>query len=90
MYLAAGLAEHGRTLLVDCDPQQSAHEWHENTALPFQVVGMPVKTVHKDLSAVAAGYDHIVLDTPPGNIPIMGNSKQIGKTGNRNVGLLPL
>lgn len=71
MYLAAGLGVHGRTLLVDCDPQQSAHVWYDNATLPFEVAGMPVKTVHKDVPAIARGFDHVVLDTPPGNIPII-------------------
>jgi cellulose biosynthesis protein BcsQ len=29
VYLAAGLARHGRTLLVDADPQQTVLTWSE-------------------------------------------------------------
>lgn len=71
MLLAAGLNAHGRTLFVDCDPQQSAHEWADNAPVPFPVIGMPTSTVHKDLPPIAASYDHVVLDTPPGNIPVI-------------------
>ena len=36
MFLAAGLARHGRTLLVDADPKGSALRWSEQADdLPF-------------------------------------------------------
>ena len=71
MFLAAGLNAYGPTLFVDCDPQHSAHDWADGAPLPFPVIGMPTKTVHKDLPPIAAGYDHVVIDTPPGNIPVI-------------------
>lgn len=69
-YLAAGLADHGRTLLVDCDPQQSALSWSQAAELPFGVIGLPVPDVHKR-GDLFAGYEHVVFDTPPGQVAII-------------------
>lgn len=75
MFLAAALARRGRTLLVDCDPQGSALSWSETAEadgyeLPFAMMGMPTKDVHRKLSRVVGDYDHLVVDTPPGEIAI--------------------
>ncbi len=75
MFLAAALARRGRTLLVDCDPQGSALSWSETAEadgyeLPFAMMGMPTKDVHRKLSRVVGDYDHVVVDTPPGEIAI--------------------
>ncbi len=75
MFLAAALARWGRTLLVDCDPQGSALSWSETAEadgsdLPFAMMGMPTKDVHRKLSRVVGDYDHVVIDTPPGEISI--------------------
>lgn len=75
IYLAAGFAAEGRTLLVDADPQQSAITWSEvdeNTPpWPFSVVGRATTDVHKAMRNLAWGYDYVVIDTPPGNVPII-------------------
>lgn len=71
VYLATGLSARGRTLLVDCDPQQSALLWSVDVETPFTVVSLPVADVHKRVPGLAAGYEHVVFDTPPGNIPII-------------------
>ncbi len=75
MFLAAALARRGRTLLVNCDPQGSALSWSETAEadgyeLPFAMMGMPTKDVHRKLSRVVGDYDHLVVDTPPGEIAI--------------------
>lgn len=75
MFLAAALAKRGRTLLVDTDPQGSALSWSEGAEadgaeLPFSVMGLPTKDVHKKVGRVAGDYAHVVMDTPPGDIPI--------------------
>lgn len=75
MFLAAALATRGRTLLVDTDPQGSALSWSETAEadgyeLPFALMGMPTKDVHRKLSRVAGDYEHVVVDTPPGEIAI--------------------
>lgn len=75
IYLAAGLASQGRTLLVDADPQQSAITWSEvdgdAPAWPFTVIGRATTDVHKVMPNLAHGYEHVVVDTPPGNVPII-------------------
>lgn len=75
MFLAAALAKRGRTLLVDTDPQGSALSWSEEAEadgaeLPFSVMGLPTKDVHKKVGRVAGDYAHVVIDTPPGEISI--------------------
>ncbi len=75
MFLAAALARRGRTLLVDTDPQGSALSWSETAEadgyeLPFAIIGLPTKDVHRKLARVADDYEYVVIDTPPGEIPI--------------------
>jgi len=72
MYLAASLSRAGnRVLLIDSDPQGSALGWSEEAnlgeggELPFTVIGLPVRDLQKRL-AQQQGYDHIIVDTPPG------------------------
>lgn len=76
VYLAAGLSAHGRTLLVDCDPQQSATAWlaEDDTKPPYGVVALPVEDVDKQLPALAAGYEHVVIDTPPAFVSIISSA----------------
>lgn len=74
IYLAMALHQLGRTLLTDCDPQSSALSWSQRggiAVLPFSVVSLPTRTVSKTMADLAAGYDHVVLDTPPGDIGII-------------------
>jgi len=72
MYLAASLSRTGaRVLLVDADPQGSALGWSEEAwqgegaGLPFTVISLPVRDLQKRLIQ-QEGYDHIIVDTPPG------------------------
>ncbi|MDP9488412.1 MAG: ParA family protein [Actinomycetota bacterium] len=74
-FLATALSRRGRTLLVDCDPQGSALSWagaaeEGGEELPFPVVGLPVKDVHRRIKKIEGDYDHVVLDTPPGELTI--------------------
>ena len=76
VFLAAALARRGRTLLVDCDPQGSALSWAEAAEedggkLGFSVMGLPTKDVHRKIRGFQGDYEHVVLDTPPGEIPIV-------------------
>lgn len=75
MFLAAALARRGRTLVVDTDPQGSALSWAESAEedggrLPFAIMGMPTRDVHKKLKGFEGDYEHVVVDTPPGDLPI--------------------
>ncbi len=66
--LAAAYAREGlKVLLVDADPQGSALAWSSvREAKPiFAVVGMPKPTLHKELPAVAADYDLVIIDGAP-------------------------
>lgn len=72
VHLAAALAMRGRTLLVDADPQGSALSWSEEAdGLPFAVVGLPVRDMHKRLNDLLPGVTHAVVDTPPGDRAIV-------------------
>jgi chromosome partitioning protein len=70
MYVAAGLARHGRTLVVDTDPDASAQSWagQAGEALRFTVVGLThgirqgVQRLERE-----GGYAHWVGDSPPGH-----------------------
>ena len=53
---------------VDADPQGSALDWSEarkaaEPALP--VLGLPKPTIHREMPAPAANYDHVIIDSPP-------------------------
>jgi chromosome partitioning protein len=68
VHLAHAIALSGkRVILIDADPQASASDWAaaRDDAPPFPVVGMARDTLHRDLAAVTANYDHAVIDTPP-------------------------
>lgn len=74
-FLATALAKRGRTLLVDCDPQGSALSWAESAdeggeELPFPVIGLAVRDVHRRVRAFERDYEHVVFDTPPGELAI--------------------
>jgi chromosome partitioning protein len=66
--LAACLARTGaRVLLIDADPQGSALDWAaaRHGAPLFSVVGFPRATIHKEITQIGQGYDHIIIDGPP-------------------------
>lgn len=68
VHLATALALRGRrVLLVDADPQGSALDWSASRqgALLVPVVGLPTKTLHKEIQAHVRHYDDIVIDGPP-------------------------
>jgi chromosome partitioning protein len=68
IHVGAGLAARGRTLLVDTDPQLSAYAWSQAVGdWPMTTIAMPSPDVHKRLPELARGFDHVVIDTPPGN-----------------------
>ena len=65
VFLARGLSESGRTLLIDMEAYGSALSWSESAPnLPFVTIQMPVKDLHKRVDNLAQGYDHVVIDTP--------------------------
>jgi chromosome partitioning protein len=79
-FLATVLNRRGRTLLVDCDPQGSTLSWSRlaeeddngaGQSPPFAVMGLPVKDVHRRIRPFEGDYEHIVFDTPPGELVIV-------------------
>lgn len=68
VHLAAALARQKlRVLLLDADPQGSALDWSaaRKDSLGFPVAGLPKASIHKELPALAANYDYVVIDGPP-------------------------
>src|SRR6266571_314383 len=52
VHLAVALAQQGRTLLVDADPQGSALSWSQEAGdFPCSVVGLPVRDLRRRLPA---------------------------------------
>lgn len=65
--VAGIMAQFGRTLLIDADPQGSAMDWaasRENDSL-FNVVGMHKPIIHKECKKLKRDYEFIVIDGPP-------------------------
>ncbi len=73
VYLAAGLHCTGRTLLVDADRQQSATRWSETEDWPpdLPVVARASADLHRHLPSLGAGFDHVIVDTPPGDLGVI-------------------
>lgn len=65
VYLACLLAQSGRTLIVDADPQGSILSWSEEAGddFPAAVVQWPTRDLAKRVQQVAGDYTHIVIDT---------------------------
>jgi chromosome partitioning protein len=70
VHLAAALAQRGKVLLVDADPQGSALDWSAQRESAganarFPVVGLPKETLHRELAPISLDYDWVVVDGPP-------------------------
>ena len=68
IHVATSLALQGRkVLLVDAAPQGSALDWADcREAKPlFPVIGLPIKTLHKEIPAHAKNYDDVIIDGAP-------------------------
>lgn len=68
VHLATALARKKfRVMLLDADPQGSALDWSAARKDPplFPVAGLPKSSIHKELPALAAHYDFVVIDGPP-------------------------
>jgi chromosome partitioning protein len=67
VHLATALAGLGRVLLIDADPQHSALDWaaqREADSL-FNVIGLPKPILHRQIGALGADYDWVIIDGPP-------------------------
>jgi chromosome partitioning protein len=69
LHLAHALALRKlRVLLVDSDPQGSARDWAAARSQDeplFSVVGLDRPVIHKELSSLSEGYDHVLIDGAP-------------------------
>ncbi len=68
VHIATALARKKRKLLLlDADPQGSALDWAAaRRAEPlFPVVGLPKSSIHKELPALAANFELVLIDGPP-------------------------
>lgn len=68
-YLAHALATvHRKILIVDSDPQGSAMAWSKLVGAQFtpSVIPLAETDIHRRLPALAESFDHVVIDTPPG------------------------
>ena len=67
IHLATALADSGKVLLIDADPQGSALDWQaqRKVAADFPVVGLPKPMLHREVAALGQPYDWIVIDGPP-------------------------
>ncbi len=70
IHVATAFALNGkRVLLVDADQQGSALDWAasrgDDKPPLFTVIGLPRATVHRELPALSANYDHVIIDGPP-------------------------
>lgn len=73
VHLASGLGRRGRTLLIDADPQGSATEWATliGEECPFALRTDSEPDLHRRLQDIARGFEHVVIDTPPGHDSIV-------------------
>jgi chromosome partitioning protein len=75
MFTAAGLHRLGRTLLIDTDRQASALSWSEqDPGFAFTVISLPVRDVHRRLTDLGRGYDHVVIDSPPQDLGVIASA----------------
>jgi chromosome partitioning protein len=68
IHVAAALARQGaKLLLIDADPQGSALEWSalRQGTPAFSVIGLPKPVLHREVPALDAGFDHVIIDGPP-------------------------
>lgn len=68
IHVADALARRNyKVLLIDADPQGSALDWaaaRQGEPL-FAVAGLPKASIHKELPALAKGFDIVIIDGPP-------------------------
>ncbi len=68
MNFAAGLAQRGRTLIIDADPQRSAGQWTglapEKRPFPVSVISIAGNLAH-EINHFRQDYQYIVIDCPP-------------------------
>lgn len=70
--LAANLGRVASTVLVDADPQGSASTWAALAQeMPFTTIALGVPTLGSRLPTETSGFEHVIVDTPPGDTNIV-------------------
>lgn len=80
VFLAHALAQSGSVMLIDADPQGSALRWAEAADFPIPTVALPTRTIHRQLADLGRGRDHVVIDTPPGDLGIITSALKAADT----------
>jgi chromosome partitioning protein len=73
IHIATFLAQKGwRVFFIDADRQGSAMDWSaaRKGDVLFPVVGLPKDTLHREIAALSAPYDWVVIDGPPRVYPV--------------------
>ena len=56
-----------KLLLIDADPQESCIQWGKLAEGPgFDIIGHTAADFHRTLGGLSKGYQHVIIDTPPG------------------------
>lgn len=65
-YLAHAFGQLGRrVLIIDADPQESITGWAEISHWTIPTASVPSKELHRRVKGLGAGYDVVLIDTPP-------------------------
>jgi chromosome partitioning protein len=65
-YLAHAFGQLGRrVLIIDADPQESITGWAEISHWTIPTASVPSKELHRKIKGLGAGYDVVLIDTPP-------------------------
>lgn len=81
VHLAANLGRVAPTVLIDADPQGSAVTWAAMSPdLPFTTKSLATSTIGSRLPGETAGFEYVVIDTPPGDTGIVRAAVQFSST----------
>ncbi|MFI9438526.1 hypothetical protein, partial [Streptosporangium sp. NPDC052375] len=47
------------------DGMGSAERWHARAPMPFEVISLATRDLHRTLPRIAVDHDHVVIDSPP-------------------------
>lgn len=79
--LAANLGRIAPTVLVDADPQGSASTWAALAPeLPCRTITLNDSMIGARLPEATDGYEHVVIDTPPGETSIVRSATRFCTT----------
>ena len=81
VHVAANLGRHSSTVLIDADPQGSAESWAAMCPeLPYTTKSLGLTTIGSHLPSATESFQHVVIDTPPGDTGIVRSAVQFCST----------